>query len=78
MTADCSSVFFSEGFLARGQEAVLADDPYNSGSPSSEAWIAGWSCADAEATGFYRPVADRRFPRSDTAKLCPPNAKDAD
>jgi ribosome modulation factor len=43
-----SGVLFAEGFLARIDFATRADDPYESGSPYSEAWLAGWRNANAE------------------------------
>jgi hypothetical protein len=42
-------ILFAEGFLARVQKALRADDPYEGGSPYSEAWLAGWGDADHHA-----------------------------
>ena len=39
-------VLFAEGFLARVQNALPTDDPYEGGSPYSGAWLAGWGDAD--------------------------------
>lgn len=46
--ASYSGVLFVEGFLARVDRAIQGDNPYESRSPYSEAWLAGWRNAEAE------------------------------
>ena len=47
-----SCVLFSEGCLARVQNALLTENPYEERSRFSEVWLAGWSSADAEGGTF--------------------------